>query len=667
MIKETTIPEFSHTKAYVRGRFDIMVQRAKSNENVLMCLQYDRDEIWEAYLNGFPEEERQGFNCNTCKSYIRQVGAAVLLDSGLNKTIMWDPSSPCPGVRGIAKYLADKPIEGLFFHDEPNAGVDSNWDSKREVRWTHFHAPIPSNYRNVDNNLGRKSAHLAETKAVLKRGLEGITYDAIDSVLELIAQGSLYRGEENRKAVEFLKEAKNHYMALPEDKRDLKAWHMAATCSEAFCRIRNTSIGTLLVNLSEGQDIEKAVTAFERIVAPTNYKRPKALVTPRMVENAKKKLEELGLLSALDRRRLDTRDLNAENALYVYRPRKSSKDVFETLTEESNTLDIKKLEKVEEIPVEKFISDVLPTAVDMRVLVEDHHLNNFVTMTGPSDPEAPNLMKWDNSFAWSYTGGMADSPIKERVKMAGGNVSGWMRASLSWSNHDDLDLHFTAENKERVYYGNKKGKLAWLDVDMNAGGRMSDEPVENICFPKQLPEGSYTIGVNQYYKRRTQNVGYTLEIEVNGNTFTFSERKNPEDGKTIIYKFKVFEDGNVVFDKSSNSTSGKTKWGVTTGQLRRVLAVTLSPNHWSKPTGNRHFFFMMEGCVSDEQTVPFLNEHLTEKLAAERKVTEALSGKIKVDPAEGVELSGIGFSSTKRDHVYVEVTGKFKRIVKVLF
>lgn len=39
----------------------------------------------------------------------------------------------------------------------------------------------------------------------------------------------------------------------------------------------------------------------------------------------------------------------------------------------------------------------------------------------------------------------------------------------------------------------------------------------------------------------------------------------------------------------------------------------------------------------------------------------------KVAPAEGAELSGLGFSDTQRGHLFVEVEGSFKRTIKVLF
>ena len=45
---------------------------------------------------------------------------------------------------------------------------------------------------------------------------------------------------------------------------------------------------------------------------------------------------------------------------------------------------------------------------------------------------------------------------------------------------------------------------------------------------------------------------------------------------------------------------------------------------------------------------------------------EALGGRMKVEQNDD-QLSGIGFSMTKRDEVIVRVTGATKRVMKVKF
>jgi hypothetical protein len=668
MSTTSTELSFQSIQDLTRKRFAFLIERSRQAGNGLFVVEYNRDDIWQAYLKSFPEEERQGYNCNSCKAFIRQVGAVVLLEQNLKITGLWDEESPLPGIRGLAAYLKDRPISGLFYHDSVNAGTEKNRDKVRNVVWYHFHAPIPREFVNDErrgNVLGRASAEVSEGASMFRRACESITKEAIDTVLELIDQNSLYRGAEFRAAVEAFSIRRHDYYQTPEALRSRFCWQAAAQ-KVAVCRVRNTVIGTLLADLSEGMDLDKAVRVYEAKVAPANYKRPTALVTPKMVEDAKKRLEEMGLISALNRRRLDARDLTAAHAIYVYRPVTKTPDVFAELAGDQ-PVNMKELKKVEEITIEDFLEKVVPTAKDIRVLFERQHVGNLVTLTGPQDPEAKNLMKWDNSFAWSYTGGVGDS-IKEKVKSAGGKVDGWLRASLGWSNYDDLDLHFhDRQTREHVYFRNKRGNHAWLDVDMNAGTGHTREPVENITCNRQLPAGRYAIEVVQFNRREMKDEGYTVEIEVNGETHVFGSSKSPRSSD--LFEFSVTKDGQVTFaqEGTSRAAAGIVRWGIKTGQFHRVRALTLSPNHWTRPTGNRHFMFLLEGCVSDEATRPFLNEHLTDELTKDRKVTEVLGSKIVVAPAEGDELSGLGFSDTQRNHLYAEVEGAFKRVLKVTF
>ena len=102
------------------------------------------------------------------------------------------------------------------------------------------------------------------------------------------------------------------------------------------------------------------------------------------------------------------------------------------------------------------------------------------------------------------------------------------------------------------------------------------------------------------------------------------------------------------------------------GQFHTVKSITLSPNHWNTKVGNKHLFFFLEGCKTDETTRGFYNENLRTDLDKDRKVFEVLGSKVKVEPAEN-ELSGLGFSETVRNDIYLEIEGKFKRIIKVKF
>lgn len=59
---------FKELKTAVANRFDQMRRLG-----TLFTVAYDRDTIWEAYLNAFPEDGRQEHNCNSCKAFIRSL------------------------------------------------------------------------------------------------------------------------------------------------------------------------------------------------------------------------------------------------------------------------------------------------------------------------------------------------------------------------------------------------------------------------------------------------------------------------------------------------------------------------------------------------------------------------------------------------------------------
>jgi hypothetical protein len=668
---------FETLKKLVKNQFDLMLKSGK-----LFVVDYDRDSIWDAYLEAFAEAERQEHRCNCCKAFIRQVGGAVIINADLSVTTVWDvagvPEHYAPSIKALADYVRSRSIDGLYFHENAQAGTDKNVDKVRNVIWQHFHVQIPRAIQEDKQGTQNKaSAKVRESAGMLQRALEEFSLSNVDTVLELIDQNSLYRGAEFKHILDGFRDVREEWGKLPASCSTNFYWLKACSLPEQVARVRNVSIGQLLIDLAAGDDLEKAVGSFERMVGGANYKRPTAIATPRMIEDAKKKLEELGFISALHRRQLDSRDLSAANALFTYRPTSATKDVFAELAGDA-PVDVKTLSKVEEVSVLNFVEKVLPKAKGLRVLLERPHLSRFVALTGPTDPEAANLFSWDNSYGWSYTGGVADS-IKERVKTAGGRVDGWMRASLSWHNHDDLDLHLTGQG-QHVYFSCKHSisLQATLDVDMQAGVGTTRTPVENIDIAQRLPAGEYILKVNNYSARDSSDKGFDLEVEVNGSTATFSSNTSPRDGQSELLTFVVDKNGEVAFaanPKLSSTSSSAEKWGLKTGQWHTVGTVTFSPNYWTRPTTNQHLFFLLKGCrvTTDEKVRPFYNEFLCGALTPHRKVTEMLAGKIDVTAADGEELSGIGFSMTRHStddkpaHVFVEVTGAFKRIVKVVF
>lgn len=642
------------------------------------------DALWERYLGSFPPgsnpvyKTRTEHDCGACKHFVRNIGGVVGVVAGEPATL-WDFEAEGPfGV--VAKSLADfvrrHAIKEPYLHPGPLVGVASSREllaDKSVKTWEHFHVRLPAACVSKGVLIGPALNESRTTYEVLKRSLAEIKLEDIDAVLELIDQNSLYRGEEQRFVLtEFRKIAVQY--SKTRTHKDLFIWESAASTAASVARIRNTVIGTLLTDLAEGKDLDVAVASFESKVAPANYKRPTALVTKAMIQQAQKKVDELGLGPSLERRYATIDDLTINNILFADRAVRrglTGGNIFEDLAASAST-DVKKFDKVEEVSIEDFIAKILPKATSLEVLFENQHTGNLVSLIAPADPTAKLLFKWPNGFSWSYTGDLADS-IKERVKAAGGSVTGDFRGSLSWFNHDDLDLHLSLPGGREVYYGNKLDLSSGtnLDVDMNAGSGKTRTPVENIAVQSRnkLNPGMYRLYVHNFSRRETTNVGFEAEIEFDGTVYSFSYPKAVKDQEKIdVCTFEYSRQGGFKIIKSLPAAQqSRVVWGLSTQAFHKVKLVSLSPNYWdSSGVGNKHFLFLLDKCVNDGKARGFFNEFLRDDLSPHRKVLEIVGSRMRTDETSE-QLSGLGFSSTQKASVVCKVTGAFTRTVKVVF
>lgn len=671
--------DFQQFKTPVAKQFEKMAKHP------LFRLDVDKDTLWSTYLSAFPEgtnpifRERTEYDCSCCRQFVRAIGDVAAIINGEVVSI-WDAVCDEPAFQAVAKALSSlvksRPVDNAFLNSERTVGIDKNFEQLTDgvATWNHFFVNVPTNFVCKKAQIGPR---LSETRAlhdVLYRSLQELTDDAVDTVLELIGQNSLYRGEEHKFALETFRATKRGYSQLADDQaRHAFVWSQIGSLPGSVSKIRNTAIGTLLTDLSEGMELENAVRRFEAVVAPTNYKRPTALVTPKMVEAAKQTLANLGLISALQRRYARLEDLNVNDILFADRSARKvmTPDVFESLA--TRPVNPKSLDKVEEIPVEIFIREVLPRAESVEILLENRHAGNLVSLIAPDDPTANALFKWDNHFSWSYQGDLADS-IKERVKQAGGSVTGDLLCRLAWANHDDLDLHMKEPGSYEIYFANKRSLSpsgGMLDVDMNAGAGTTRTPVENIFYTRRatMREGLYQLFVHNFCRRESVDVGFDVEFDWLGTIQRYSYANAVKDQEKIpVVKFKYSAVGGVeIIESLPSSQASRSVWGLKTQDFHRVNVISLSPNYWGdQSSGNKHYFFMLADCQNDGQARGFFNEFLKEQLNPHRKVIEMVGAKMRTAEARD-QLSGLGFSSTQRNDVLARVKGSFNRTVKVVF
>ena len=381
-----------------------------------------------------------------------------------------------------------------------------------------------------------------------------------------------------------------------------------------------------------------------------------------MIKKAMKEWDEMGYSGAEKRRHAVAGDLTINNILFADRSTKPELSGFDELLAESETKAPKAFDKLETVSIDMFLKDILPTAKSLEVLVEGSHQTSLMSLVAPEDSQAKNMLKWKNNFSWSYNGEVADS-MKERVKSAGGKVDGVLRFSIQWNEDgkdgsNDLDAHCKMPGYH-IYYSSRCEYKSGGTLDIDITNPVSQTPkgvaVENITWPSlgKMPDGEYKFYVYNYSGRNTS--GFRAQIEMDGDVHEFDYPHSVT--RDIVVGTVTLKNGKFTLKNGLDSSqSSKEIWGVKTNVFNKVSMVMHSPNYWDgEQTGNKHVFFILDGCKNPESTRGFYNEFLNDDLREHRKTMEMLAGKMLVSPSDE-QLSGVGFSTTSKRSVVVKVT-----------
>ncbi len=677
------------------------LQQMSKDSSRLFTVNVDTEELYNLYLDSFPAgtneiyRERREYDCSCCRHFIRDVGNVVSIKNGELHTI-WGINPVSDDKYNVVAaaldaYVKQKAVSGVFLKKEKRIGTPENREmlpTGKINKYEHFFVDLPEICifkECYGHTLEGDLSQFRDVRNVFKRSLDEISKESVDTVLELIAQNSLYKGVEWKKQLTEFKNYQKEYGKLTDEQKELWIWEKSIAAGAVIGKIRNHSIGTLLVNISEGMDLDLAVRKYEQIVAPVNYKRPKAIFTKKMLENAKKTITELGYMDSLQRRFATLDDITVNNILF------SNKDAAKRITgamdlfdemEQDVAIDPKRFSKVEEISAEDFIKNVLPVAKELEVYLENKHIQNMVSLIAPEVADAKTMFKWNNGMSWAYTGNITDSDIKENVKAAGGSVTGIVRFSIQWNDgngkdNSDLDAHcLEPQGGDHIYFSHKRSRYTGgeLDIDITdpiyqckSNGGVA---VENITYPskERMKPGTYKFYVNQYSFRNSQ--GFKAEVEVNGEIHSY-EYNSPVRGNVQVAEVVLDHNGNFkVIDKLPGNCAmiSKDVWGIKTLQFTPVSVVCYSPNYWDeqKGIGHQHLFFMLKDCINPEEPNGYYNEFLKPELEQHRRVFEALGSKAHVKDVDD-QLSGVGFSLTKRNDLIIKVKGATERVLKVKF
>lgn len=633
---------------------------ASDQNNIPLRVDIDGDELWDIYLETIPEEhnpifrERREYDGNYDKNFIRRLGNLVFLNN--NKLISIFDIEPMDTffddvVKKLSKSVKKAGIKSFFLEKEKVAGHKPNYDTQNpEILWEHFYIELPNrlyNYNYRDSILGELSAKV-ET---LTKSLEEVDLNSLWLVLELLESDTVYRGEEHIQTIKKWIEYKEKYDSIKSIK-EKELYIYSVVGGNNLIYLRNTVIGSLVIDIQNGKDLEEAVKSFEHKVAPLNYKRTKSIVTPRMIENAKETIDELGYRDSIYRTFAREKDIPLNHILFnAYND--NVLNIFDEMVEDSKASTKKiNVESAKKMDIDTFM-DNLNKYDKVELLPYSGIESNQFVLTKPKYEDSKNMFKWDNTFAWSYINSDTTDAIKERVKTAGGNVDGEFRVSLAWHNTDDLDLHCILPDKRRIYFVDRTILGGTLDVDMNVRGE-SNTPVENIFWKyiSDMPDGKYQIEIDQYNRRNSNNVGFTLQLEIKGNITNFEYKEIVDFRNKCV--LTLAKQGDEIKISSINKVKKTSE--IIKDKFIKVEKILLSPNYWGDDIGNKHYLFLTNDFEIEKPVRGFFNEYLKAELNKDRKVFEIMGDKLKIKPDSKDIARGYGFSSTSKNKLLVRVT-----------
>ena len=256
----------------------------------------DKDTLWNLYLDSFPPgtneiyRERREMDCSCCRHFVRQFGNVVTITPDNQVVSLWDFTTGSakydPVLQALAEFIHATAVSDVFFSKDSGYGTDKNRELFADGTvhtWSHFRLDLPAHL--VDNSsksVGQLTGAARDVRNVFHRSLEEISLDAVETVLDLIVENTLYRGEEWQPALRKFQALQQEYYDLPDFQKNNYCWRVSLGVGEAVAKIRNHSIGVLLQNLTAGTDTQTAVRKFAtQIMAPDKYKQVKIEYSPR--------------------------------------------------------------------------------------------------------------------------------------------------------------------------------------------------------------------------------------------------------------------------------------------------------------------------------------------------------------------------------------------------
>lgn len=717
----------------IQAQFAIMAATGK-----LFRVELSGQQIWDIYLTSFLDGQDPTFRdpsstshtCNHCNNFIRRYGNVVALDESLNIITMFDFEGE-DNFKGVAEAMSAaikvSTIKDVFFETyqmlcelkyeecsdtkqsfrlgvEKNVKrytkeeaevfktLDDQYIVKPNERFTfnHMHINLPANFvsMNAAKSLETILNDFRSAQVSFSKGMAEIPADTLELVQDLIMQDSLINGKTYLDKVQIFLAYKKEYDLIEPAKRDNWCWITAYRLPIATFRAH--LIGQLCMELAEGMELNKACKNWNTREDPANKMNPTAPITAKQKSGAEKYIVENGYEESFTRRFATLDDIKVSEIKHINTPNKVAKNasIFDAVKPSvSSRHKRSEFKGVEEISIDKFMSDILPGCSSVEAFFTNSHKGNLVSLTTSIKEDCKPIFKWSNPYSWTFNGNLAGkSEIKEAVKNAGGEVAGVLNFRLAWNHGDgtdrsDMDIWAREPNGNQIGYSTPYRKdvssprrspmSGQLDVDNRTpNGKLAVENIAWTDFDKMKP-GKYEIWINQYNASASR--GFKVEIEFGDDMYSY-DYPNPVTSRANVKIAAVTLNSSGSFTiehylpVSEGDSATSEIYGIETNNFHKVNLVCNSPNHWGENNeGNKFYMFMIENCKAPGSIRSFHNENLLPELLTHHKHVMNVLGSVHQAPAADKQLSGLGFNATVRDELIVRLGGSFKRVVKIKF
>lgn len=396
-------------------------KNVKSAE-VLFSVASDKTSLWNAYLNSFPAQDRQHYNCNECRKFFERYADLVTIDAKGNlKSVMFsdDPVGEYAFIFAKLRNLIEgASVEHVFVTSEAKWGIPVTGP------WEHFAVKPPKKFifeelldsdgKPLETAYQREAKFTAEFNTMVRALIE-YTEDHLNTALTIIDSDALYRGEVVKGPATWLKDV------IVTQKKTKNArlrhnllWRAVATAPVGFARPRGTKIGPLLDLIVEGKDLKEIRAMFAAMMDPTKASRPQTAPSAANIKQGERVIDALGAETSLKRRFATLDDVRK---MWAPRPVRAggTGGVFGHLTprdrkkaeEQSLQLPSKKM------TLEKFVKTVVPTAQEIEVKMQP--MMSFIALVTEEVPNSTPILQWDdpknrNPVSWYvYDKGSAPS------------------------------------------------------------------------------------------------------------------------------------------------------------------------------------------------------------------------------------------------------------------